>query len=188
MPYIGRSMSENALKAHQDGLFVKSEVSAQFLKRYDFKYSVKYFKWLIDKKYIKPVEFHHTSACHKMTRFYSPKVINFINNNFNLDILYKLYLKKTTKEEVIKMLNIKYVRLILYAVLNDQHIECLYDCIRCAEKLFWDKSTIIISTSKNVKIIEEFSERPSNWNNTNTKSIIKTLMTYKEPDIKKRIY
>jgi hypothetical protein len=188
MAYIGKSMSENAFKAHLKGLFVKSQITAQFLKSYDFKYSVKFFKWLIDKKYIKPVEFHHTSVTRNLTCFYSPNVIGFANNYFNLDTLYKLYLKKVTKEEIKKMLNIKYVRLVLSTEINNQYAEYTYDCISCKEKLYWDKSTIIISASDNVRIIEEFYERPAHWNNPYTRGIIKTLMIYKNPDIKTRIY
>lgn len=187
MAYIGKSMSENALKAHEEGLFVKSGVTAKFLKKHNFKYSVNFFKWLVDKKYIKPVAFHHTSVGCNMTKFYSPKVITFMNDNFNLDILYRLYLKKTTKEDIKRMLNIKYVRLILSYELNNQYVELKYDCISCNEKIYWDKNTEIISTSDNVRIIEEFLERPNNWNNPNTKIIIKTLMTYKNPDIINRI-
>lgn len=188
MAYIGKSMSENAFKAHQEGLFVKSEVTAQFLKKYNFKYSVNFFKWLINKKYIKPVGYHHTSVGHNMTRFYSPKVINFMNYYFNLDILYNLYLKKTTKEEIIKqILRIKYVRLAFLVEIGNQYAEYTFDCISCNGKLYWDKSTIIINTSDIVRIIEESSEKPNDWNNPNTKIIIKTLLTYKNPDIKTKI-
>lgn len=183
MAYIGKRMSENAFKAHQEGLFVKSEVTSKFLKDYDFKYSVAFFKWLLDKKYIKPAAYHHTSAGCNMTRFYSPKIITFMNDHFNLDILYKLYLKKITKEDIKKMLNIKYVRLAFLFEYNNQYAECTYDCISCKGKLYWDKRNIIISKSGNVRIIQEFSERPPDWNNANTRSIIKALITYKNPAI-----
>lgn len=123
MVYIGIIMSENAFQAHEEGLFVKSEVTAKFLKNYDFKYSVGFFKWLINKKYIKPVGYHHTSVGRNMTRFFSPKVIDFMNNNFNLDTLYKLYLDKTTKEEIIEMLGTKYVRVGKSIILFNQYVE-----------------------------------------------------------------
>lgn len=187
MAYIGKSMSENAFKAHQEGLFVKSEVTAKFLKNYDFKYSVSFFKWLLDKKYIKPAGYHHTSVGRNMTRFFSPKVIDFTNNNFNLDILYKLYLAKTTKEEIKEMLGIKYVRVAKSVKLFNQHVEYTYDCIACNERFYWDKSSIIINETGKVRIIKEFTEQPNDWNNSNTKSIVNTLIVYKNPDIKTRI-
>lgn len=187
MAYIGKIMSENAFKAHQEGLFVKSEVTAKFLKNYDFKYSVGFFKWLIDKKYIKPVGYHHTSVGRNMTCFYSPKIVSFMNDSFNLDTLYKLYLAKTTKEEIKEMLGIKYVRIAKSVKLFNQNVDYIYDCVSCNERFYWDKSSIIINATGKVRIIKEFTEQPNDWNNTHTKSIINALIVYKKPDIKTRI-
>lgn len=63
----------------------------------------------------------------------------------------------------------------------------IYDCVACNERFYWDKSSIIINETGKVKIIKEFTEQPNDWKNSNTKSIVNTLIVYKNPDIKIRI-
>lgn len=186
MAYIGKSMSENAYKAHQEGLVVKSQVNSKMLKSCGFEYSVGFFKWLCDKKYIKPVAYHHTSAFCKLTPFYSHKVINFMQKNCNLDILYNLYLNRTTREEIKTQLGIEYAR--VYVSADILGIKCdpiEFHCVKYKNLLFWSTETAFHHKSHKVKVIEVFDERPSqNWNNKNTRKIINKIILYKKPAVK----
>ncbi|NYB72849.1 hypothetical protein HZF24_01700 [Sedimentibacter hydroxybenzoicus DSM 7310] len=186
MAYIGKKMSENAYQAHKDGLLVKSQVDSRLLKKYGFKYSVGFFRWLCDKKYIKPVAFHHTSASCKLTPFYSPKAISFMQNYCNLDILYKQYLNKTTREEIKKQLGIKYAKAYVSAdVLGIKCDPIEFHCVKYKNLLFWSTETAFHHKSNKVKVIEVFDDRPSNnWNNKNTRKIINKIILYKNPDVK----
>lgn len=91
--YIDRKMSKNALSAHERGEFPISKVNARLLSENGFDYSVEFFKWLCKKGYVKPLGFHHTGAAARMTKFYSLSTVRFVVEKYNLDILYKMYLK-----------------------------------------------------------------------------------------------
>lgn len=186
MAYIGKRMSENAYKAHNDGLLVKSQIDSKLLKTFGFKYSVGFFRWLCDKKYLKPVAFHHTSASCRLTPFYSPKAISFMQNYCNLNILYELYLNKATREEIKKKLNIKYSKIYVSAdILGIKCEQIEFHCVKYKNLLFWSTETAFNRKSKNIKEIEVFYKRPSqNWNNKNTKKIINKIILYKKPDVK----
>lgn len=186
MAYIGRSMSENAYKAHREGLVVKSQVNSKILKSHGFKYSVNFFKWLCKNGYIKPVAYHHTSAFYKSTPFYSLKVIGFMQKHCNLDILYKLYLNKTNKVEIKKELKIKYAKVLVSGDLLNLKCEPIeYHCVLYKSLLFWSTNTAFQRNSKKLKIIEVLDKRPAhNWNNKNTKKIINKIILYKHPKVK----
>lgn len=185
MAYIKRSMSENANKAHEEGLVVKSQINAKTLKDYGFEYSVGFFRWLCDKKYIKPVAFHHTSAFYKLTPFYSLKVVSFMQRNCNLDILYKLYLNKITKEEIKRRLGIRYTKAIVSAdLLNIKCHPIEFHCVQYKNLLYWSPEKAFYYKSEKVNIIEVLEERPSqNWNNKNTKKIVNRIILYKKPAV-----
>lgn len=108
MPYIGKSMSANAKRAHDQGLMPISSFGRKQLDQCGFKYSVAFFRWLCKKKYIKSNGLHHTGAAPRMTKFYSPGTIGSFARQANLPALYAMYRGKMSADEVLESLGVRY--------------------------------------------------------------------------------
>lgn len=186
MPYIGKSMSENAYLAHKKGLFTKSKITAEMLKNAGFQYSVNFFKWLCQENYIYPEERHHTSAAIKLTDFYSLGTLTFVAKYYDLQNLYQLYLGKKTKEEIMSSKNISYIRLLVpayYFGLKATMPPIQTDCVFVNGKLFWKPDTVITFG----KIIKEFKYPPFDWRNKDTETILRKIFLFKKVSWKKNI-
>ncbi|WPS85440.1 hypothetical protein SMD22_02070 (plasmid) [Brevibacillus halotolerans] len=68
--YVGHSMSLRAKQAYNDGLLSFSKIRATHLKENGIEISLKFFKWLVNKNYITPTEWHHTGKLYNKTNFF----------------------------------------------------------------------------------------------------------------------
>jgi len=179
--YIGRSMSVNAKDAHQRGLKPKSNISIQELKDYGFNYSLEFFKWLIDKNCVKFSERHHTSAANNYTKFYGKEIIKNLISNYNLDLLYDMYLKKILMPEAKKIRGIKYAEVEMLSSLlggsNSKPIKIF--CILCDGILFYSLKLCFKADDSRVRVLNVYDDRPYEYQYENVKKICDALVKKK---------
>lgn len=68
--YIGKTGSVNAQQAYEKGKVVLSQIDSPLLKKYGIPFSVDFFRWLVEEKYIVRSEWHHTGPNYRVTDFY----------------------------------------------------------------------------------------------------------------------
>jgi hypothetical protein len=177
-----RDMSENAKKAYRKGMFPLSKIRKSKLREHGFLYSVNFFKWLCKTGYLFPSEHHHTSASFRMTAFYSPKSISFAVHSLRLDNLFAIFKGKGTKDSLIAKENIKYVRIIasctIFGLKSGKDV--ILDCIRYKNYLLYSEDSIIGTHSVSIGVLDEFDEKPDDWNNINTDGILHKIITRKK--------
>ena len=178
MPYIDKSMSENAKKAYINGFFTLSKLKKETLLKNGFDYSVRFFKWLCKNGYINPSESHHTSFSYKISKFYSPKTIQYAVKSLNLKNLYSLYLKKETVENLRIKMNIKYARVVVgSSFIGIKTPPVVLDCIKYKNLLYLGVDTILSRDNNEKKIVDVWDNKPDNWVNKNTHKIIMKIIS-----------
>lgn len=180
MAYINKSMSINAQNAYKKGLFTLSRLNYEFLKTYNFKYSVSFFKWLCKNKIIKPSESHHTSAFYNITKFYSPKCFSYANKYLNLAKLYSIYLSKESIENFKKNVVVEYAKIkILPSLLGLKSGTLIsMDCIKYQRKIFISENTAINIQNTGFQIVSKSFIKPENWKNPSEHKIKERLLIY----------
>jgi len=184
MPYISgrRDMSENAKKAYRKGMLPLSKINKDKLREHGFMFSVEFFKWLCKNGYLFPSENHHTSASYQMTAFYAPKTIDFAVYSLNLDNLFAIFKNKETIESLILKETIVYTRIIMshtaFGLKSGGHAPL--DCIQYKNYLLYSEDSIIGTSSPMFNILDEFDEKPDDWNNKNTDAILHKIITRKK--------
>ena len=68
--YCGYSMSNNAVRAYEEGLLPLSKITVYSLKKAGINLKLKEFKILANKEVIKTREWHHTSSQYNKTHFW----------------------------------------------------------------------------------------------------------------------
>lgn len=181
--YVGNRMSKNAYRAHQRGEFPLSSINAKLLRTYNFDYSVAFFKWMCKRGYIRPTSFHHTGAACQMTRFYSANTISNIVDKYNLPLLYDMYRGRINRDDVKKMLGIRFVKIRLPASILKIKRKSLItiDVILYQNIYFVSKYKLICSDASEVETIAEWELEPSKaeWNNKYRDSILRKIIAYK---------
>ena len=180
MSYINKSMSINAQKAYNKGLFTLSRLNSELLKTYNFKYSVSFFKWLCKNQIIKPSESHHTSAFYNLTKFYSPKCFFYANKYLNLEKLYGIYLSKEPIENFKKNIVVEYTKIkILPSLLGLKSGGLInLDCIKYQRRIFISENMAINIKNTGFQIISKSFIKPENWENPSEQKIKERLLIY----------
>lgn len=98
--YVGKSMSVRAQKAYEEGMLSLSQITSSVLKEAGIPYSVDFFRWMVEEKYLVRTEWHHTGPNLRTTDFYD--MADILSQLRELDIyyIYPLYLaaRKLEKE------------------------------------------------------------------------------------------
>jgi len=161
--YLSNNMSVNAKVAHSKGRKPKSYFTREKLDELGFKYSVVFFNWLIERKYLLPAEMHHTSAAKRNTAFYSTDSISNLIKYYDLDLLYKLYSKEITFEEAELLRGIKYaiVELPLVLLTGNRGENIDVKCILYDDYIFISQKLYFLCSDKRLKIKHMYECRPS---------------------------
>ena len=182
--YIEKRMSKNAYAAHKRGEFTLSKVNARLLRENGFNYSVKFFKWLCKKGYVKPLGFHHTGVAANMTRFYSLSTVGLIVEKYNLDTLYEMYLKKISISEMARMIGIKYAKVRTSARVLGMKSSAVIelDVILYNEICYFSKQQSFVYEEGTAYMIQKWDKIPDNrsWENNNKDKILRMLVIYKQ--------
>lgn len=176
--YVGKKMSVNAIDAYNRGAKPLSKLTAADLHAWGFEYPLVFFQWLCKTGRCKPAERHHTSVAKNATKFYSEKTIRYINNNLNLDLLYRLYRGEVKEEEMSKERGIEFVRVRLpHALLGGASGRSVsFDGVLCDDLVFYSPTLSFRADEPSLRLQCFGSDRPVDFNNPNLQKIVKQLI------------
>lgn len=165
-------MSVNAEKAYKKGLLPRSKFTKQLLRENGWTYSVSFFNWLCKQAYITPHEYHHTTPMIKITPFYALETISYVNEKYDLESLYELYLRKCTMRDILKKKGVKRVRILVSRTLMHTKSDVCLDCLQYNKLYWWSKDKCFKVNSRDVALIREFHiDDFTNWYNPNREKI-----------------
>lgn len=176
------SMSINAKRAYDNGLQPISKFTASDLKRNGFDYSVDFFKWIIKTWQIRPMEVHHTSAAKNWTEFYSEQTIRHIAETCNLELLYKMYRGKITKEQAKRERKIEYakVRILDSMIGGTTGTSVVINAILCDGVIFYSQKLCFDQNDRRLEILARYDTRPSSdFENKNLRRLSDKLVLHK---------
>lgn len=185
--YIGRKMSKRAKHSHDMGQFPITTLDRSMLQKYNFSYSVAFFRWLCQQGYIKYRSRHHTGASFRYTYFYSPASIDFAAKYLRLDLLYEIYLEKLNRKEALQKLGIKCSRIKTLSGLfrNKNNYEVILDVVRYNDYFFLSDTQWISPEENQYSVLSEYDWVPSDekqWHNENFKKITRKILMFKNID------
>lgn len=181
MGYIKNKHSVNAEKAYLRGLMPISRVTKRILSEVGWEDSVAFFVYLCKSNYIKHQEMHHTTFMYKETKFYNLGDSVEYAKKLDLESLKRIYLKKSTKQDILKEKKVDYVTVLFSRKLMRAKADKAIDCIQF-NGFYWWGTTICINTDSN-KIMyvkqHEFGEK-NLWYCKNKRAIEQEIIMFKE--------
>lgn len=117
--YSGYSMSNNAIKAYDEGKLPLSKITRKTLDKFNISISVEMFKWICQhKRIICPCEWHHTSKHYNETNFYDLVEAAKILKGINLSVIEKEYRAWKAAQKPKEKDNIVYCASVSYQLLK----------------------------------------------------------------------
>lgn len=176
--------SPNAIRAENQGLFVKEDIKEEVLQQLGFAYPKIFFQWLCEKGYIKPMEYHHKGFTKdgrglKIAAYYSLLSITYAVEHFDLDFLYRLYMGTLSYNDALKEKDIRFCRVKSVSELVGiaHKAPVVADCVKQKKTIWFSKRKYIKMHHDRIQILAEWDIRPNDFKNPNTRKIIRMLFS-----------
>jgi hypothetical protein len=189
MGYIRNKHSYNAERAYQKGLLPLSRINKQILLEAGWGNSVAFFHYLCKMEYLVPSEWHHTTFMFKETKFFNiEETVRYANEKLDLQSLKRIYLKKATKQDILKEKGVEYVTVLFSRRLLRSKADKAIDCIRFNGSYWWCSTACVDSKSDKIMFIKHHPFGEINfWYNKNKRDIERKIIMFLNYKIKSQI-